>query len=619
MVPSEYVIKWPGARWRSERTEEARREGLRAAVTDRKLKGARKRVKCPTCLQPVEVSLFAGKLHDWRCSDCKAEDELMVWVGKTEPEDYVSCRECGHRAVNLTSHIMNAHPGLSYGKKYPTAQVVALNAGQRASWSSYEVSREDLLKFAGGEDRVIVASVCRAYGCAPNTVVRWCRELGLRTKNRFGWQKAVLDEAAAFLGEKYEWEWTDERIRNPSSQHVLHYDGFFPSRNLIIEAHGDQHFFFIEAWHRTYEEFERLRELDRFKLRRAQELGFTVKVVRYGDAIHERGFWRRLLEDDRALWANKSESERRDDVEMVLRELRVSGFPNILPSPKTRAEFTKLQRQTIYLDSSGMIRPQTTRGTTACASFFPNRYRARYKGIPSVLEAWDDDDRLRRAIRVQMEAGHPTTPHRVLRALQMICRTPSVFRPGVAKYVCQTYCREGGTVWDPCAGYGGRLFGAMATHVGTYLGTDVEFETVEGNRRLAQEISVSDRCRVVQAAAEEFDPEFPLDLVFTSPPYYDLESYGSRSDSQAYSDVGEWLECFLVPLINKGAERLRSGAYLVLNLPAKPCAGAVLADEAVKIAIRAGLGVQPVVFMPVRRLRTSRSAWKDPLVVFRKP
>lgn len=469
------------------------------------------------------------------------------------------------------------------------------------------------------EGRVVAAAAARAFGCAQFQIRRACNELGLQTRRRLAWQKAVLDRAASYLGVGYKSEWTDSRIVNEATGRKLHYDGFFPSRNLIIEAHGDQHFFFIEAWHRTYEEFERLRELDRFKLRRAQELGFAVKVVRYGDAIHERGFWRRLLEDDRALWANKSESERRDDVERVLRELRVSGFPDILPSPKTRAEFTKLQRQTIYLDSSGTIRPQTTRGTTACASFFPNRYRARYKGAPSVLEAWDDDDRLRRAVRVQMEAGHPTTPHRVLRALQMICRTPSVFRPGVAKYVCQTYCREGGTVWDPCAGYGGRLFGAMATHVGAYLGTDVEPEIVEGNRRLAQEIGVSDRCQVVQAAAEEFDPESPLDLVFTSPPYYDLESYGSRSDARAYSDVGEWLERFLVPVINKGAEHLRSGAYLILNLPAKPRAGVVLADEAVKIAVRAGLGVQPVVFMPVRRLRTSRSAWKDPLVVFRKP
>jgi hypothetical protein len=422
--------------------------------------------------------------------------------------------------------------------------------------------------------------------------------------------------ACSVLDEEYVWEWSDSRVRSPDTGHILYFDGYFPSRNLIIEAHGEQHFYFIESWHKTYDDFERIQGVEKFKIESARALGYEVKIVRYSDPIHDKDFWRSLLEGDATLWSNKSDEAKARDVGDVLMGLREEGFPVLVPSPKTKAEFTKLCGQTVQLDGDSFVRPYTSRGTVVCASFFPNRYDARYRGAPSVREAWDDDDRLRAAIKIQLDAGHPTTGPRVLRALQMICRTPSVFRPGVAKFVCQTYCAPGGVVWDPCAGYGGRLFGAMVAGVGLYLGTDVESETVEGNRRLAEELGCSDRCELVHGRAEEFVPGRSLDLVFTSPPYFDLEVYGEASRSAIpQGGIVSWIEKFLVPVMTTARANLRVGAHLVLNLPAKPLDGVVLTDEAVKIASRLGFVVQPAVYMPVRRLRAS-GLRADPLLVF---
>jgi hypothetical protein len=426
-----------------------------------------------------------------------------------------------------------------------------------------------------------------------------------------------LDGAASSLRASYEPEWTDSRISNPASGRKFHFDGYFPAHNLIIEAHGEQHFYFIEQWHRTYEEFERLQDLDRFKMAKARELGYRVKIVRYSDPIHDPAFWKDLLGNKTTLWSNKTDETKVQDINTVLERLRRDGFPEITPSSKTLAEFTKLRHQEIGVNPEGFVRPYTLRGTTVCASFFPNRYRARYRGNACVREAWDDDDRLRAAIRVQLNAGHPTTGPRVLRALQMICRTPSVFRPGVAKFVCDTYGVPGGVVWDPCAGYGGRLFGAMASGMGVYLGTDVEPETVEGNRRLAEALELSDRCELKVARAETFDPGRPLDLVFTSPPYFDLEVYGEASaKAVAHASIGEWVDKFLVPVIRTAKERLRKEGFLVLNLPAKPLDGVILADEAVKIASLLGFSIENPVYIPVRRLK-SKTVRADPLLIFR--
>lgn len=173
-------------------------------------------------------------------------------------------------------------------------------------------------------------------------------------------------------------------------------------------------------------------------------------------------------------------------------------------------------------------------------------------------------------------------------------------------------------MWDPCAGYGGRLFGAMAADVARYIGTDVEPQTVAGNIRLAEVLGCSDKCEVLVARAEEFDPGRPLDLVFTSPPYFDLEVYGDESKlAIPHGGIRAWIERFLVQLMGTARRALRPGGHLVLNLPAKPLDGVVLADEAVKIASRLGFTVLPVLYMPVRRLRSGEMR-ADPLLVFRQ-
>jgi len=620
MTPSSYVRKWPGACWRIERVEQKRLSAsLEGRAKNDFWKGAQKEVNCPTCGQQLEVSLFAGSLHDLRCDDCKAEDELILWKGKKEPADYVSCRECGHRAENLTSHLRSAHDFERYCKEHPEAPFTALRAGQRFIPANKLVLTElQLRPFRDKEGRVIAAAAAKALNCAQWQIRRNCADLGLKTRSRLGWQKLVLDNAASALGTQYESEWTDPRIFNEMTGRLFHFDGYFSAKSLILEAHGEQHFYFIESWHKTHEEFERLQELDRFKIARARKLGYEVKVVRYQDPVHDVRFWKKLFGGDASLWANKNPELRAQDIDHVFQRLREEGFPKLEPSKKTKAEFTKLSSQTMHVDPEGFVRPYTYRGTTVCASFFPNRADARYRGALSLREAWQDDTKLKSAIKVQLNAGHPTTGPRVLKALMMLCRTPSVFRPGVTKFVCDRYGVPGGVMWDPCAGYGGRLFGVMASGMGLYIGTDVEPATIEGNRALAEALSCSEKCKLVHARAETFDPKVPLDLVFTSPPYFDLEVYGESSKKAlSYSNINDWVGAFLAPLIKTAFSRLRSGGHLVLNLPAKPLDGLVLADEAVRLAAAIGFSIQPPVYMPVRRLR-SKALRADPLLVFRR-
>jgi predicted transcriptional regulator len=109
---------------RSEASEAKRRAGITKERRSRK--GLTKVLPCSACRDVVEVSAYASTVT---CEPCKTKAEEARWEGKTEPEDYVTCVECGHRAENLTSHIQNAHP--TYREDHPEAEVVALNSAVR--------------------------------------------------------------------------------------------------------------------------------------------------------------------------------------------------------------------------------------------------------------------------------------------------------------------------------------------------------------------------------------------------------------------------------------------------------------------------------------------------------
>jgi hypothetical protein len=317
-------------------------------------------------------------------------------------------------------------------------------------------------------------------------------------------------------------------------------------------------------------------------------------------------------------WQTLSDADRDRWVDEVYSILVRSPFPY----PEMRDNHARELERTRDLKMhvvDGWLRPWSSVGCNLCSPFFPNRYKAQWKGARSAFEAWHLEKTLRWAIRFQLDQGDPVLPHRVLRAVTMQHRTPSVFRPTVARWIYQTYCHVGGRVWDPCSGYGGRLLGAHLAGVG-YTGTDVDPETVKGNRELAAFLGST--AQVVQCPAERFTPPDALDLVFTSPPYFDRERYSqeaAQSWKQHGSDLDEWLEGFLVPVIRSARDALKSGCPLILNVADLKERKSVipLVDGVMRMAVREGFSYDHTVQMPLAKL--NRGDASEPMLVFRKP
>jgi len=326
-----------------------------------------------------------------------------------------------------------------------------------------------------------------------------------------------------------------------------------------------------------------------------------------------------LANVDHKAWGALPVEQQDAQVREVVQVLRGAGFPT--PEPwgvsRLKEELVKLVALETGIEE-GRISSQSWRGTRACASFFPHRYRSSYRGRASAYEKWHEDKALFKAARFQLRYGDPVLPDRVLQALTMGCRTPGVFRPAVAKLMYETYCPKGGRVWDPCAGWGGRLMGAAAAGV-EYVGTDVEPETVVGNQKLAEALGYE--AQVVLQPAQTFKvPE--VDMVFTSPPYFNVEHYG-ESEAQSFrsfSTFEKWIEGFMKPLIQRSHEGLRKGGVLALNVADVRHRKEVfpLPDRVKALALEVGFEYERTLGMPLARLNRVKERATEPILVFRR-
>ena len=174
------------------------------------------------------------------------------------------------------------------------------------------------------------------------------------------------------------------------------------------------------------------------------------------------------------------------------------------------------------------------------------------------------------------------------------------FPPMTAKYLYERFTddiksQETIKIFDPSSGWGGRILGAMSCRDDRnilYIGTDpnpdnffddgsskyssvADFyntETYRGNPFF----SSTNNYEIYQLGSEEIqhDENFQkhkgsVDLVFTSPPYFNREAY-SEDENQSYKKYGSsydsWRDGFLRPTLKTCVDWLKDDRYLLWNI-----------------------------------------------------
>lgn len=145
----------------------------------------------------------------------------------------------------------------------------------------------------------------------------------------------------------------------------------------------------------------------------------------------------------------------------------------------------------------------------------------------------------------------------------------SIFDPVLCEIVYRWFCPPGGRVWDPFAG--GSVRGVVAAACGLhYKGMDLRQEQVDAN--IAQLEQVRARVELPGSAtwvqgdsgAVGLDTGILADLVFSCPPYYDLERYSDDpndlSNAASYRDfLVAYQDC-----LRNAVRQLRDGCCIAM-------------------------------------------------------
>lgn len=276
--------------------------------------------------------------------------------------------------------------------------------------------------------------------------------------------------------------------------------------------------------------------------------------------------------------ATMSESSIDEIVKIILDYYEENGFPyyeiNVNHIRKELIAMTYFDVSTLELDNNML--EQTMLGLRTVNAFHKEMWSTKCRNALTPMEVFSDKQLFEKAIRKRIKlSDSKLAPFNIRKSLKVFSGAQSVsnFRPTIAKWVYQKFVPAGGVVLDPCMGYGGRLFGAYASSIGKYVATDPNREAYDGNVSLYNTLkSIDDNGKQVilyNCPFEDFATEMKFDLVFTSPPYYNVEKYSDQNGTQSYVRYplyNEWVAGFLRPLIQKSFDLLKPGGYLVLNV-----------------------------------------------------
>jgi hypothetical protein len=196
---------------------------------------------------------------------------------------------------------------------------------------------------------------------------------------------------------------------------------------------------------------------------------------------------------------------------------------------------------------------------------------------------------------------------KILQIFRLSCGQPAVNFPALtAKMLYEKFTEhipsgERVTVYDPSAGWGGRILGAMSSnkkihYVGTDPNTDNFIDELGVSRYQYLADFYNDTCTndYTDTALNFFEPveqpntfevfmdgselignnpEFQkykgkLDFVFTSPPYFNREQYSTDETQsfKAYGEYEDWRDNFLRPTLTTAYEYLKNDRYILWNI-----------------------------------------------------
>jgi 16S rRNA G966 N2-methylase RsmD len=144
------------------------------------------------------------------------------------------------------------------------------------------------------------------------------------------------------------------------------------------------------------------------------------------------------------------------------------------------------------------------------------------------------------------------------------------FRPSILMSFIDKYKPK--SILDPCAGWGDRLLAALSKRI-IYTGVDpnkllhYHYQQMIEAFQLTGKSTITSKVNMIEAPFEDAVIEDDYDMIFTSPPFADLEIYGKGAgQSSNTGNLREWKTKFFYPLLQKSWNHLKQGGIMCLHM-----------------------------------------------------
>lgn len=128
-------------------------------------------------------------------------------------------------------------------------------------------------------------------------------------------------------------------------------------------------------------------------------------------------------------------------------------------------------------------------------------------------------------------------------------------------------------ILDFSAGWGDRLLAAIAHGAELYVGYDPNTDLKKGHNEIIRtfipkEFRKKFSIKYTPFERSKLNSNQTFDMVFTSPPYFDLEVYSNKNTQsiKSFKNVKDWINGFLLPAIQKSWNVLDTNGHMVLHI-----------------------------------------------------
>jgi len=247
----------------------------------------------------------------------------------------------------------------------------------------------------------------------------------------------------------------------------------------------------------------------------------------------------------------------------VLKELRHLGYMSDYENPCDI--YRKLSKANLFNEHI----PQSPVGLLYLDNLFPHKFLAKSGNLPSLHDAFYDDNLLKKAINYVIETGRNPTKDLVLRNLKFNIKMPSHFFPESSAALCK-YFAPSGIIYDMFTGWGGRALGAICANSSYLISTDIQLNSINSGNQMARdfkELSMT-KCEFINTDFTDYinSTSRKFDAIISSPPFLDTEDYGEHKQR----NTRQWVSDFLIPM-TKGLLRILSNSgHIIIHGQDRP-------------------------------------------------